>query len=116
VVLELVGGGYVDEDLRCIATRGRIVLVGLMAGARSELDLGLLLRKRIRVTGTVLRSRPLEEKLAAMRVFEEQVVPLVARGKLVPVIDTVMPLAEAAAAHARMASNVGFGKIVLRVE
>ncbi len=116
VVLELVGGGYVDEDLRCIATRGRIVLVGLMAGARSELDLGLLLRKRIRVTGTVLRSRPLEEKLAAMRVFEDQVVPLVARGKLVPVIDTVMPLAEAAAAHARMASNVGFGKIVLRVE
>jgi len=115
VVLELVGGAYLDEDLRCVQPRGRIVLVGLMAGARTELDLGLVLRKRVRLTGTVLRSRPLEEKIAAMRVFEAQVVPLLARGKLAPVIDTVMPLADAGAAHARMASNAGFGKIVLRV-
>lgn len=113
VVLELVGGAYVDEDLRCIRTLGRIVLVGLMAGARSEVDLGLVLRKRVRIFGTVLRARPLEEKLAAMRAFEDQVVPLLARGKLAPVIDRAMPLAEAAAAHARMASNDSFGKIVL---
>jgi NADPH:quinone reductase-like Zn-dependent oxidoreductase len=93
---------------------GRIVLVGLMAGARTELDLGLVLRKRIRILGTVLRSRPLEEKIAAMRAFEAQVVPLLARGAVVPVIDTVLPLDEAAAAHAKMASNAGFGKIVLR--
>lgn len=115
VVLELVGGGYLDEDLRCVQARGRIVLVGLMAGARTELDLGLVLRKRVRIAGTVLRSRPLEEKIAVMRTFEAQVVPLLARGKLAPVIDTVLPLADAAAAHARMASNAGFGKIVLRV-
>lgn len=113
VVLELVGGAYVDEDLRCIRTLGRIVLVGLMAGARSEVDLGLVLRKRVRIFGTVLRARPLEEKLAAMRAFEDQVVPLLARGKIAPVIDRAMPLAEAAAAHARMASNDSFGKIVL---
>ena len=115
VVLELVGGGYLDEDVRCIRSLGRIVLVGLLGGARHEVDLALVLRKRARIFGTVLRSRPLEEKLAVMRVFEDQVVPLFARGKLAPVIDVVLPLDDAAAAHARMASNVGFGKIVLRV-
>jgi len=115
VVLDLVGGGYVAEDLRCIRPLGRIVVVGLMAGARHELDLGLLLMRRARVLGTVLRSRPLEEKLAVMRAFEDQVVPLLARGKLEPVIDAVLPLDDAAGAHARMASNEGFGKIVLRV-
>lgn len=115
VTLELVGGKYVDEDLRAARSRGRIVLVGLLAGARQELDLGLVLRKRLCIFGTVLRSRPLEEKLAVMRIFEDTVVPLVARGKLVAVIDQVFDLDQAAAAHARMASNVGFGKIVLRV-
>ena len=113
VVLELVGGGYLAEDLRCARARGRIVLVGLMAGAKQELDLGLVLRKRLRITGTVLRARPLEEKIAAVRTFEAQVVPLLARGLVRPIIDTVMPLADAAKAHARMAENAGFGKIVL---
>lgn len=115
VVLELVGGGYVAEDLRCVRPLGRIVLVGLLAGSRHDLDLGLILTRRARLLGTVLRSRPLEEKLTVMRAFEDRVVPLFARGKLEPVIDTVLPLDEAAGAHTRMASNEGFGKIVLRV-
>ena len=115
VILELVGGGYLAEDLRCVQTLGRIALVGLMAGAKTELDLGLVLTKRVRILGTVLRARPLEEKIAAMRAFETQVVPLLARGIVKPVIDCVMPLADAAKAHERMASNAGFGKIVLRV-
>ena len=115
VVLELVGGAYFNEDLRCVRTLGRIVLIGLMAGAKSEVELGLVLRNRVRVFGTVLRARPLEEKIAAMRAFEEQVVPLLARKKIAPVIDTVMSLDDAAAAHSRMASNDSFGKIVLRV-
>lgn len=115
VVLELVGGGYVAEDLRCVATLGRIVLVGLMAGTKGDLDLGLVLRKRARIFGTVLRARPLEEKIAAMRAFESQVVPLLARGVVKPIVDCVMPLAEAARAHERMQSNAGFGKIVLSV-
>jgi putative PIG3 family NAD(P)H quinone oxidoreductase len=114
VVLELVGGAYVNEDLRSIAEQGHIVLVGLMAGARVELALDQVLRRRVRITGTVLRARPLEQKIAAMRAFEEQVVPLLARRKIAPVVDCVMPLADAAAAHARMASNDSFGKIVLR--
>lgn len=115
VVLELVGGAYVDEDIRAVQVLGRIVLVGLLAGGRTEIDLGGILRKRIRVLGTVLRARPLEEKIAAMRSFEAHVVPLLARGLIAPVIDTVMDLDAAAAAHERMASNAGFGKIVLRV-
>jgi NADPH:quinone reductase len=113
MILELIGGPYVDEDLRAVQLRGRIVLVGLLAGARHELDLGLVLRKRVQLTGTMLRSRPLEEKLATMRVFEAQVVPLLARGLIKPVIECVMPLADAARAHEHMASNAGFGKIVL---
>jgi NADPH:quinone reductase len=115
VVLELVGGSYVAEDLRAVSVLGRIVLIGLMAGARTEVDLGLVLRKRVRVLGTVLRARPLEEKIAAVRAFEAQVVPLLARGLVKPIVDIVMPLADAARAHERMASNVGFGKIVLAV-
>ena len=115
VVLELVGGPYLDEDIRTVGVLGRIVLVGLLAGARTEIDLSGILRKRIRVLGTVLRARPLEEKIAAMRSFEAHVVPLLERGLIEPVIDTVMDLDAAAAAHERMASNVGFGKIILRV-
>lgn len=114
VVLELVGGNYLDEDLRCLRTLGRIVLVGMLGGARHELDQALLMRKRARLLGTMLRSRPLEEKLAVTRVFEDQVVPLFARGKLAPVIDVVLPLDQAARAHERMAANTGFGKIILR--
>lgn len=113
VVLELVGGAYMAEDLRAVQTLGRIVLVGLLAGAKTEMDLGLVLRKRVRIMGTVLRARPLEEKIAAVRAFEAQVVPLLVRGAVKPVIDSVMPLADAAKAHERMASNAGFGKIVL---
>jgi NADPH2:quinone reductase len=113
VILELVGGGYLAEDLSCAATRGRIVLVGLLAGARAELDLGLILRRRLQITGTVLRARPLEEKIAAMQTFARHVVPLVARGVLRPVVDRVLPLAAAGQAHLHVASNEGFGKVVL---
>lgn len=113
VVLELVGGDYVAEDLACMATKGRLVLVGLLAGARCDVDLGAVLRKRLHVVGTVLRARPLEEKIAATLVFAKSVVPLLARGALAPVVECVMPLAQAADAHRAMASNEGFGKIVL---
>ena len=115
VVLELVGGSYLAQDLVCAARKGRIVLVGLMAGAKAELDLNALLTKRLLVRGTVLRSRPLEEKIAAMRAFSRHVVPLIETGQLRPVIDRVMPLDQAAAAHAFMAGNEGFGKVVLQV-
>jgi NADPH:quinone reductase len=115
VALELVGGHYLAEDLACAAARGRIVLVGLMAGTRADLDLGLILRRRLCIQGTVLRSRPLEEKIAATQAFARHVVPLLARGTLRPVVGRVMPLAAAAEAHKYVSSNEGFGKIILEV-
>jgi NADPH2:quinone reductase len=115
VVLELLGGPYLAEDLACLAVRGRIVLVGLLAGARTELDLRVLLHRRVRLTGTVLRARPLEEKIAASQAFARHLCPLLARGTLVPVVDRVLPLAEAGEAHRLVAANQGFGKVVLSV-
>jgi len=115
VVLELVGGAYVGEDVLCARPRARIVLVGLMAGARADLDLGMLLRKRLTLRGTVLRARPLEEKIAAARVLEDNLAPLFAEGKLAPVIDRVMPLAQVREAHELMAKNETFGKVVLEI-
>jgi putative PIG3 family NAD(P)H quinone oxidoreductase len=116
VVLELVGGGYVVEDLGCMAQRGRIVLVGMMAGARADMDLGAVMRKRLEIRGTMLRSRPLEEKIEAANVLARNLAPLFARGELEAVVDRVLPLARAAEAHAYMASNEGFGKMVLEVD
>jgi len=116
LVLELVGGPYVAEDLACVRTKGRIVLVGLMAGAQAELNLGMLLRKRAELSGTVLRARPIEEKIAAARAFERHVVPLFAGGKLTPVVDRTLPLAEAGRAHEVVAANETFGKVVLSID
>jgi len=115
VVLELVGGNYVSDDLACMANNARLVLVGLMAGLRTEVDLAAILRKRLIVRGTVLRARPLEEKIGAAHALA-RMVPSFERGAMRPVIDRVMPLANAAEAHVRMASNEGFGKIVLSVD
>ena len=116
VVIELVGGPYVAEDLDCLAVRGRLMLVGLTAGRSAELDLGLVLGKRIELRGTVLRARPLDEKIACGRLLERHLAPLFARGALRPVVDKVLPLERAAEAHALVASNTTFGKVVLSLD
>lgn len=113
VVLELVGGDYLAEDLACLREKGRIVLVGLMGGHRVDLDLGQVLRKRVHIIGTMLRARAVEEKIAAVQRLDRHVVPLLARGALKPVVDRTFPLANAAEAHVYMASNGSFGKLVL---
>ena len=115
VVLELVGGSHLVEDLACVALRGRIMLVGLMAGANAELDLRAILSRRIQITGTMLRSRPLEEKIAAVQQLARHLMPLFERGALHAVVDRVLPLAQASEAHAYVASNDSFGKVVLSV-
>jgi NADPH:quinone reductase-like Zn-dependent oxidoreductase len=115
VVLELVGGMYVAEDLTCLAPRGRIVIVGAMAGREVTVDLTILMRKRAELRGTVLRARPLEEKILSSIALGRHIVPLLARGSVRPIVECVLPLAQAAEAHRLMQSNTTFGKIVLEV-
>ncbi|HVY47176.1 MAG TPA: NAD(P)H-quinone oxidoreductase [Minicystis sp.] len=114
VVLELVGGAYVEEDLRALAPRGRVVVVGLTAGTRADVDLGLVLRKRAEIVGTSLRSRPLEEKIEASLLLERRLGPLFASGALRAVVDAVFPLERADDAHRRLVENDTFGKLLLR--
>jgi putative PIG3 family NAD(P)H quinone oxidoreductase len=114
-ILDLVGGAYLDGNLRALRVLGRIALVGLVAGASAPLDMRMLLRKRATLIGTVLRARTLPEKIDAARVFERAVVPLLATGAVRPVVDEVLPLAEAARAHDIVEQNRNFGKIVLEV-
>jgi NADPH2:quinone reductase len=113
VILDLVGSNYLAENLEALALRGRLICVGTMAGAKSEIDLGLLLRKRATIIGTMLRGRSIEEKAEATRLFASSVLPLVSRGAIRPVIDRVYPADEIRDAHERMESNASFGKIVL---
>jgi NADPH:quinone reductase len=115
IVLDFVGGAYLADNLDALAPRGRLVLIGMLSGSRTEVDLAAIQRKRLRVVGTLLRSRPLEEKIAVTQSFARQVLPLLARGQLRPVLDRVFPLAEAAEAHRYMERNQNFGKIVLEV-
>lgn len=114
VVLELVGGTYVTEDLECIALRGRIVLVGLMAGPAATLPLPILLQKRVTIIGTTLRARPLEEKIRAALLLR-RLVPLFEKAILRPIVDRSYPLEHAAKSHDDLAGNSTFGKIVLEV-
>lgn len=113
VILDLVGAGYLPRNLKCVALLGRIVVVGLTGGAFAEIDLGVLLRKRVTLVGTSLRSRPLEEKVAAVQAFARHALPLFADGRIRPVIDEVFPISNAAGAHRRMEADRNFGKIVL---
>ena len=115
VVLELVGGPYVAASIDALGNKGRLILVGTVAGAKAELNLAPVMAKRLTIRGTVMRARPLEEKIAAARSFAAEVVPLLERGALRPTVDRVFPLAQAAAAHAYMEAGSNFGKIVLQL-
>ncbi len=113
VILDLVGAKVFAGNLKCAAVRGRIVLVGLVGGRKSEFDLGLALTKRLSIFGTVLRSRSLEEKSIATRKFAGQILPLIGSGKIVPNVDRVFQASEVADAHRYLESNQSFGKVIL---
>jgi len=115
VVLDVVGGDHLAANVDALRPGGRIVQVGVMAGLVATFPLGALLPKRASIIGTVLRGRPLEEKIALTQRFEREVLPLLADGTMRPVIDSRYPLDDIAAAHERMASNANVGKIVLDV-
>ena len=116
VVLDVIGAPYWERNLNSLAVRGRLVLVGSMGGTKLETDLRLLGPKRLRVYGTVLRARPIEEKIALSQQIQKRVVPLFETGELKPVVDRVFPLEETGAAHAYMETNANFGKIILSME
>ena len=115
-VLDLVGGDYLAGDLDALAVKGRILLVGLVAGATTQLDMRALLTKRATLIGTVLRARSLDEKIEVAQAFGRDVLPLLDAGSVVPVIDDVLPLEDAARAHELVGENRNFGKIVLSVD
>ncbi|MFN2601939.1 MAG: NAD(P)H-quinone oxidoreductase [Gemmatimonadaceae bacterium] len=115
-ILDLIGGAYFASSVDLLELRGRLILVGLTAGRSAELNLGMILNKRAHIVGTVLRSRPTEEKFALAREFSERTIPLFESNRLRPVIDRVFPFSEIGAAHRYMESNSNFGKIVLRWE
>ncbi|MBI5067974.1 MAG: NAD(P)H-quinone oxidoreductase [Deltaproteobacteria bacterium] len=113
VILDFVGAPYAAENLAALAPGGTVVVIGTMGGPRATVDLGLLMRARGRIIGTVLRPRPLEDKIAATQAFARDVLPLFAGGKLRPVVDAALPLARAREAHDRMDRNDTFGKLLL---
>ena len=115
-VLDLIGGATLPHSLETLAPRGRLVLVGLTAGRHATLDLGVVLSRRLTVEGTVLRSRPAREKAALVSDFAAEVLPLLARGVVGPVIDRVVGLEDVADAHAHLEAGTTFGKVVVRVD
>ena len=115
VIEDFIGAAYWDKNLNSLTIGGRLVLVGLMGGVKVETNLGLILRKRLQVFGSVLRSRTLEDKIDITRRFQENWLPLLAAGTIKPTIDRSFPLAQANEAHQYMEDNKNFGKIILEV-
>ena len=113
VILDLVGASYFSENLKSLALKGRLILVGLVGGRTAEFDLGTALTKRLKIIGTVLRSRSTAEKAEATEKFIADVLPLLASGKVKPNIDKIFSMEEIAKAHEYIESNESFGKVVL---
>ncbi|MEJ7711011.1 MAG: NAD(P)H-quinone oxidoreductase [Pyrinomonadaceae bacterium] len=115
LILDLVGASYLGANLESLALRGRLILVGTMAGASAPLDYGAVMRKRAKIIGTVLRARSTEEKAQATRLFSEHVLPLLSKGIVEPTIDSVYAMDEVREAHRKLESNETFGKVILNV-
>lgn len=116
VVFDLVGAAYLKANLESLATKGRLIFVGTTSGAKAEIDYSIVMRKRLRIMGTSLRTRSLEEKATATRLFAEHVVPLLVSGSVRPVVDSVFKMDEVRQAHQRIESNETFGKVILTID
>jgi len=113
IIVDFIGASYLERNIASLALRGRLIVIGLLGGITADLNLGLLLNRRLHVMGTVLRSRPVEEKIVATRAFETSVLPHLAHRTIRPVIDRVFAFDAVAEAHAYMEMNANVGKIVL---
>ena len=115
VIEDFIGAAYWDKNLQSLKIGGRLILVGLMGGVKAETNLGLILTKRLQVFGSILRGRPLAEKIDIPRRFQKNWLPLLTAGTIKPIIDRSFPLAQAGDAHQYMEDNKNFGKIILEV-
>ena len=115
VILDCIGGSYLEGNVASLRSRGRLVIIGLMGGTKADVNLALLVSRRLRVIGSVLRTRSLAEKVAITDAFRAEVLPLFANGACKPIVDAVYPIADAASAHDHVAANKNFGKVVLRI-
>jgi NADPH:quinone reductase-like Zn-dependent oxidoreductase len=111
-----VGASYLEANLNALSLRGRLIFVGTTGGSKAQINHSVVMTRRLRIMGTSLRTRLIEEKATATRLFAQHVVPLLARGQIRPVIDRVFPFQEVRAAHERIESNESFGKVVLTIE
>ena len=116
VVLDFVGAAYLEQNIAALGMWGRMVILATLGGAQGNLNIGQLMGKRISLKGVTLRTRTLEEKMTVTRAFATSVLPLLASGKVKPIIERTYPLAEIAAAHVAMSENQNFGKFVLVID
>jgi len=113
VILDMVGGDYIERNYEAAAIEGRVVQIAVQAGAKATVDVRRIMLKRLTHTGSTLRARSVEDKAAVARAVEEHVLPLIARREVRPLIDSTFPLSQASAAQARMETGAHIGKIVL---
>jgi NADPH2:quinone reductase len=116
LVLDFIGAAYLEQNLDVLTTWGRLVFLATMGGVQGNTDLRLLMGKRLTMRGCTLRSRTLEEKMAVTRRFATSVLPLLANGKVKPIIEDVYPMAEIGKAHTAMSENKNFGKYIVTIE
>ena len=115
VILDPVGANYLEDNMKSLTLEGRLVMIGLMGGAETSINLGLLMMKRLRIIGSTLRAQPIPKKTEIMNNLNENIWPLLESGDIKPIIDTVIPIEEVDKAHKLMESNQTFGKVILKV-
>ena len=115
VILDPVGANYLEDNMKSLSLEGRLVMIGLMGGAKTSINLGLLMMKRLRIIGSTLRAQPIPKKTEIMNNLKENVWPSLESGDIKPIIDTVIPIEEVHKAHELMESNQTFGKVILKV-
>lgn len=114
VILDLVGADYLDQNLKSLAQKGRMMIAGLISGRKAELDMGLVLARRITIIGTILRGRSDAEKAEATRAFVDEVLPLLETGRVRPNVDKIFAFEDVREAHRYLESNKSFGKVILK--
>tara|TARA_Y100000590_G_scaffold89805_1_gene101159 strand:- start:757 stop:1725 length:969 start_codon:yes stop_codon:yes gene_type:complete len=115
VILDPVGANYLEENMKALSQQGRLVMIGLMGGAKASINLGLLMMKRLRIIGSTLRAQPISKKTEIMNNLKNNIWPFLDTGDIKPIIETIMPIEEANKAHQLIESNQTFGKVVLKV-